>query len=49
MARVMLVQPWNFHDEDVVRHPLVARIIRAYDRRDVARDERVETGARDDD
>ncbi len=27
----------RFREEDVVRHPLVARIIRAYDRRDVAR------------
>ncbi|MCA9607212.1 MAG: PhoH family protein, partial [Myxococcales bacterium] len=28
----------RFRDEDVVRHPLVARIIRAYDRRDAARE-----------
>ncbi|MBX3275053.1 MAG: PhoH family protein [Sandaracinaceae bacterium] len=30
----------RFQDEDVVRHPLVARIIRAYDRRDAAARER---------
>jgi len=29
----------RFREEDVVRHPLVARIIRAYDRRDVARED----------
>lgn len=30
----------RFTEEDVVRHPLVARIVRAYDRRDRARPSR---------
>ncbi|MCB9595606.1 MAG: PhoH family protein [Sandaracinaceae bacterium] len=37
----------RFRDEDVVRHPLVAEIIRAYDRRDAARAERAEPGTDD--
>jgi phosphate starvation-inducible PhoH-like protein len=35
----------NFSDQDVVRHPLVAALIRAYDRRDRARFEAREGGA----
>ncbi len=39
----------RFRDEDVVRHPLVARIIRAYDRRDAAREAAAAERPRDDD